>query len=215
MPETAGRLSGAAPGPQRAKSRTTPQRARTLGVPAGSDNIGNLHSRSGTTRSTSSTPHTCRPPREARPAPDTTMRRRARAGTSSALCQRACSLRLLASSRETHLERHDRLANHREQPRRQRDQLRRELRVRHTGGDRRKRLPVPREQHRHEQLEPLQEHTRSFAHARSGRTRRREGALCRRQRSIPRSALSRTYPDGGKRTPLALNQYPDGRTPKP
>jgi hypothetical protein len=27
--------------------------------------------------------------------------------------------------------------------------------VRHTGSDRRRRLPVPREQHRHEQLEPL------------------------------------------------------------
>ena len=66
----------------------------------------------------------------------------------------------------THLELHDRLADHREQPRRERDQLRRELRVRHTGSDRR-RLPVPREQHRHEQLEPLQQPIRSFAHARA------------------------------------------------
>jgi hypothetical protein len=56
---------------------------------------------------------------------------------------------------EAHVELHDRLAHHREQPRRQRDQLRRELRVRHTGGDRRRRPPVPREQHRHKQLEPL------------------------------------------------------------
>jgi len=67
-----GGLSGTAPGPQRAQSRTTTQRARTLGVPAGSGHIGNLQSiRSGTTRSTASTPHTCRPPREASPAPDT------------------------------------------------------------------------------------------------------------------------------------------------
>jgi hypothetical protein len=39
-----GGLSGTAPGPQRAQSRTTTQRARTLGVPAGSGHIGNLHS---------------------------------------------------------------------------------------------------------------------------------------------------------------------------
>ncbi len=70
---------------------------------------------------------------------------------------------------ETHLELHDRLADLREQPRRQRDQPRRELRVRRTGGDRRWRLPVPRQQHRHEQHEPLQQDTRSFAHARSSR----------------------------------------------
>ncbi len=60
-----------------------------------------------------------------------------------------------ASRPKTRLERHDRLADHREQPRRQREQLRRELRVRAIGGDRWRRLPVPREQHRHEQLEPL------------------------------------------------------------
>jgi hypothetical protein len=36
-------LSGTAPGPQRAQSRTTTQRARTLGVPAGSGHIGNRH----------------------------------------------------------------------------------------------------------------------------------------------------------------------------
>jgi hypothetical protein len=36
--------------------------------------------------------------------------------------------------------------------------------VRHTGGDRRRRLPAPREQHRHEQLEPLHQYIRSFAH---------------------------------------------------
>jgi hypothetical protein len=71
------------------------------------------------------------------------------------------SLNASTSSPETHLELHNRLAHHREQPRRQRDQLRRELRVRHTGGDRRRRLPVPREQHRHEQLEPLHPHRSS------------------------------------------------------
>ena len=63
---------------------------------------------------------------------------------------------------ESHLELDDRLADHREQPRRQRDQLRRELHVRHTGSDRR-RLPVPCEQDRHEQLQQLQPHLRSFA----------------------------------------------------
>ncbi len=66
-----------------------------------------------------------------------------------------------ASSPMTHLELHDRLADHREQPRRQRDQLRREIRVRRTGGDRRRRLLVLREQHRLEQLEPLQQPIRS------------------------------------------------------
>jgi hypothetical protein len=66
---------------------------------------------------------------------------------------------------EAHLEPHDRLAHHREQPRRQRDQLRREIRVRCTGGDRRRRRPVPREQRRHEQLEPLQQHLGSFGRA--------------------------------------------------
>ena len=39
-----GGLSGTAPGPQRAQSRTTTQWARTLGVPAGSGHIANLHS---------------------------------------------------------------------------------------------------------------------------------------------------------------------------
>ena len=34
--------------------------------------------------------------------------------------------------------------------------------MRHTGGDRRRRLPAPREQHRHEQLEPLQAHAESL-----------------------------------------------------
>ena len=95
------------------------------------------------------------------------------------------------SNREAHLEPHDRLADHREQPRRQRDQLRRELRVRHAGSDRRRRPPVPRKQHRHEQLQPLQHHIRSFSRtrARAGR-RTTEGALCRQQR-IPRCVLSR------------------------
>ncbi len=37
-------LSGAAPGPQRAQSRTTAQRARTLGIAAGFGHIGNLQS---------------------------------------------------------------------------------------------------------------------------------------------------------------------------
>ena len=61
----------------------------------------------------------------------------------------------------THLELQDRLADHRERPRRQRDQLRREIRVRRTGGNRRRRLLVLREQHRLEQLEPLQQPIRS------------------------------------------------------
>ena len=85
----------------------------------------------------------------------------------AAYLQRTC-----ASSPETRLELHDRLADHRladdrEQPRRQRDQLRREVRVRHAGSHRRMRLSVPREQHRHEQLEPLRQYIRSFAHARA------------------------------------------------
>ena len=68
---------------------------------------------------------------------------------------------------KTHLELHDRLADHREQPRRQREQLRRELSVRHAGGDRRRRLPAPCKQHRHEQLEPLQPRIRSFRRTRA------------------------------------------------
>jgi hypothetical protein len=77
------------------------------------------------------------------------------------------SLNARTSRPKTHLELHDRLADHREQPRRQRDQLRRELRVRHTGGGRRRRLPVPRQQHRHEELEPLHPHLRSFSRTRA------------------------------------------------
>jgi hypothetical protein len=83
-----------------------------------------------------------------------------RAGTSSASpMARAANPHARArtpSSPETHLELHNRLADNREQPRRQRDHIRRELRVRRTGGDRRRRRPVPRQLHRHEQLEPLQ-----------------------------------------------------------
>jgi hypothetical protein len=114
----------------------------------------------GTTRSTASTPHTLRPPPAASPVP--------------ILYQPPCTRRDLVGSLpsnkqpkrthkqpQTHLEPHDRLADHREQPRRQREQLRRELRVRHTGSDRRRRLPVPHEQHRHEQLEPLRQRIRS------------------------------------------------------
>ena len=69
----------------------------------------------------------------------------------------------------SHLELHDRRADHREQPRRQREQLRRQLVVRHAGSDRRRRLLVPREQHRHQQLEPLQRRLGHFALARSNR----------------------------------------------
>ena len=60
---------------------------------------------------------------------------------------------------EAYLERHDRLADLLERPRRQRHQLRREG---DTGSDRRLRETVPRKQHRLEQLQPLQRHTRSF-----------------------------------------------------
>ena len=84
------------------------------------------------------------------------------------------------SNSTTHLELHDRLADHREQPRRKRDKLRRELRMRHTGGDRRRRLPVPREQHRREQLEPLQQHISTLGHS------------CMRRRTKGRRALMTT-----------------------
>jgi hypothetical protein len=40
LPNESTALSRAAPGPKRAQSRTTAQRARTLGVPAGSDHVG-------------------------------------------------------------------------------------------------------------------------------------------------------------------------------
>ncbi len=91
-------------------------------------------------------------------------RRCACAGTSSAPL-RWPTQRKRTHAPKTHLELHDRLADHREQPRRQREQLRREVRVRHTGGGRWMRLPVPREQHRHEQLQPLQQRIRSFTRA--------------------------------------------------
>jgi hypothetical protein len=67
-------------------------------------------------------------------------RLRARVGASSAISHRPCSLnarmpaRTHASRPETHLELHDRRADHREQPRRQREQHRRELRAWRTGG---------------------------------------------------------------------------------
>jgi len=85
----------------------------------------------------------------------------------------------------THLELHDRLADHREQPRRQREQLLRELRVRNTGGDRRRWLPVPREQHRHEQLQPLQPRTRSFRRTRALERQENEG-----RRALPTATRS-------------------------
>ncbi len=47
--------------------------------------------------------------------------------------------------------------------------------MRPTGGDRRHRLPVPREQHRHEQLEPLQERIRSFSCTRALERQEKEG----------------------------------------
>jgi hypothetical protein len=118
------------------------------------------------------------------PQPDSG-RRCARVGTSSAPLRWPMQPNRTPArthSPETHLELHDPLADHREQPRRQRDQLRRKLSVRlsvrHTGGDRRQRLPVPREQHRPEQLQPLQRRIRPFARARArAGSRRREGAL--------------------------------------
>ena len=109
-------------------------------------------------------------------------KRCARAATSSALSNRPSNPHARTRTPAApglHLDLHDRLADHREQPRRQRDQLRREVGVRDTGSDRRRRLPAPREQHRHEQLEPLHQPIRSFAHTRSSR------------QSIPRFALSR------------------------
>ena len=58
-------LSGAAPRPQRAQSRTTTQRARTLPIAAGSDHIGNLQSIQPSTTigvlPPTSTPHTVGP----------------------------------------------------------------------------------------------------------------------------------------------------------
>ena len=57
---------------------------------------------------------------------------------------------------KSHLQPHDRLADLRVQPRRQRHQLRRELRAPRPGGDRRRLPTLPREQRRHEQLQPLQ-----------------------------------------------------------
>ena len=83
---------------------------------------------------------------------------------------------------EAYLERHDRLADLLERPRRQRHQLRREG---DTGSDRRLRETVPRKQHRLEQLQPLQRHSRSFE--KEERTR----ACCRWWRPNPCCALSR------------------------
>ena len=196
-----GGLSGTAPGPQRAQSRATTQRARTLGVPAGSGHIAKLRYYSEYFQHSAYMPTTPR----AEPCPSYSGRRRACAGTSSALSHRPCSLPARASSRETHLERHDRLADHREQPRRQRDQPRRELVVRHTGGDRRRRLPVPREQHRHEQLEPLQRthsviQPRSRPRAARGKARSADGGS---------ASLAACCPVW---TQMAVNR---NRTPKP
>jgi hypothetical protein len=146
---------------------------------------------SGTIRSTFSTPRTLRPPREASAAPNTL------AAAVHAHLVGPLSLNARTSRPTTHLERHDRLADHRQQPRRQRDQLRRELRVRHTGGDRRRRLPVPCEQHRHEQLEPLRQRIRSFAHARASR-QEHEGKA--RSADGVSACLAACCPSGG--TPL-------------
>jgi len=113
------------------------------------------------------------------------------------------------SSPETHLELHDRLADHREQPRRQRDQLRRELRVRRTGGDRRRRLAVPREQHIHEQLEPLQQHIMAFAYTRSSRQEERRVLHAAAEHSSKR-AVSRVLSGSGMPLgyPVSTVEYP-------
>ena len=118
-----------------------------------------------------------------------------------------------AHAPETHLELHDRLADHREQPGRQRDQLRRKRCVRRTGGNRRRRLPVPREQHRHEQLEPLQRHLRSFSrtHARAGR--RRSRSLCTLPRVRPRRYSPRVRREYSVSTHAAPIQNPRWAAP--
>jgi hypothetical protein len=157
-------LSGTAPGPQCAQSRTATQRARALGIAAGSDHIGNLQSTVLLAVLPALRIRADHPQRRALSQYSTS--RRARAGTSSALSLRTCSLNARKQP-QTHFEPHDRLADHREQPRRQREQLRRELSVRHTGSHHRWRLPVPREQHRHEQLEPLRQYIRSFSRTRA------------------------------------------------
>ena len=128
---------------------------------------------------------------------------------------------------EKHLELHHRRADHREQPRRQRYQLRRELRVRHTGSDRRQQIPVPCEQHRHEQLEPLlvplQQSIRSFAHTRSSRQEGRRALPTAAEHSslrivrcvYPGSSIPLGYPVSTLQCPQFSAAGVPGRAPTP
>ena len=165
---TARSWAGSGPGLQcgYSSSRLATQRARKHGTGADWAQVGHLKSiQSGATRNISSPLHTFRPPREASSGPKNL------AGAVHALLPSESPIAHAAFTHgrgnpETHLELPHRFADHLEQPRRQRDQLGRELSVRPTWGDRRKRPPVPREQHRQEHIRPLQTRLVSFGHAR-------------------------------------------------
>ena len=145
-------------------SRRARQRVRKHGTGAGWAQVGHLKSiQSGSTRNISSPLYTFRPPREASSGPKNL------AGAVHALLPSSIAHAAFTHGRgnpETHLELPHRFADHLEQPRRQRDQLGRELSVRPTWGDRRKLPPVPREQHRQEHIRPLQTRLASFGHVR-------------------------------------------------
>jgi hypothetical protein len=82
--------------------------------------------------------------------------------------------------------------------------------VRHTGSDRRQRQPVPREQHRHEQLQPLHRHIRSFAHTRSSR---QSNARCVFSRVYPGSGIPVGYPKSTLECPRLRATGVPGRGP--
>jgi hypothetical protein len=71
--------------------------------------------------------------------------------------------------------------------------------VRHTGSDRRRRLPAPCQQHRHEQLQPLQQHIRSFAHTRSSRQEGRRALPTAAEHSALRAVPCVCNPGSGIR----------------
>jgi len=159
-------------------SRRTTHRVRKHGTGMGWAQVRHVRSiQSGTTRNISSPLHTFRPPREASSGPKNL------ACAVHALLPPPIAHAAFTHGRgnpATHLEPSHRLADHREQPGRQRDQLGRELSVRPTWGDGRKRHPVPHEQHRQEHIRPVQ-------------TRRHSGmrALrCPQRKALPSCALS-------------------------
>jgi hypothetical protein len=195
-------LSGAAPRPQRAQPRTTTQRARMLGIAAGPCHIGNLQSITVRLEVLPALrPGATNPRGEYCPVPDSGWRR-ARVGTSSA------PLRWPTQRKRKHAQAAQRRAlsftiasqTFASSP---------DGSVNSSAASSACGPPAAtvgsgcrfRASSTVTSSSSPCKHTFGQSRARSSGTRRREGALCRRRQRIPRSVLSRMYPDSRKHTP--------------